>query len=117
MWHRTFVVAGVALLVGASGVGATGTLVGIVSNVSDKAVQITLREKRTETITVDDKTAYVKWISHKPWQQSDRAGSSALALGRCVNVDLRPDGTNVAKVIWVNTDGAGTVWDPCREIR
>ena len=118
MWRRTFVVAGFALMT-VQGAGATSRFVGIVSSVSDagQAVHITMRERRAETVAVDDKTAYMKWIMHKPFQQDQRAGASALTVGRCVNVDLRSDGANLAKVIWISTEGEGTVWDPCKEIR
>ena len=118
MWRRTFVVAGLAMMA-VPGAGATSHLVGIVSSVSDaeKAVHITMREGRRETVAVDDKTAYMKWITHKPYQQGDQAGARALTVGRCVNVDLRSDGANLARVIWINTDGEGTEWDPCKEIR
>src|SRR5580704_17121857 len=100
MWHRTFVVAVLAMMA-VSGARATGRFVGIVSGINDagKAVQIRMRERRTETIAVDDQTAYMKWITHKPFQQAGQTDAGALAVGRCVNVDLRSGRANLAKAI------------------
>ncbi len=115
MWRKAIVVAGFAVSV-AAGAGASSGVVGIISGVAGKGVQIRMREKQTQVIGVDDKTAYMTWATHKPWQQGE-AGSRALAIGRCVNVDLRSGDANVAKTIWINSDAEGSVFDPCKGLR
>ena len=108
MWRRALVVVGFAVSV-AAGAGASSGVVGIVSGVAGKGVQIRMSEKRTQVIGVDDQTAYMTWATHKPWQQG-AAGSRALAIGRCINVDLRAGDANVAKTIWINSDAQGSVF-------
>ena len=115
MWRRALVVVGFAVCV-AAGAGASSGVVGIVSGVAGKGVQIRMSEKRTQVIGVDDHTAYMTWATHKPWQQGV-AGSRAVAIGRCINVDLRADDANVAKTIWINADAQGSVFDPCKDLR
>ena len=117
MWYRTLIVAGLAVVGVASGAGAGSSVVGIVTSVGDKSLEVTQSERHTQMIAIDEKTTYMKWITHKPWQQAANAGSRALTVGRCVDVDLRSGTTNVASTIRINVGDEGTVFDPCKGIR
>jgi hypothetical protein len=115
--YRTFVATGLALFCLAVAASAVGGKVGVVSRVGDTEMQLTLRDKKSEVITIDDQTAYMTWVTHKPWQGGE-AGRRALTVGRCVNVDLRSgDAAHIAKAVWINTDTEGSVFDPCKGLR
>ena len=93
-------------------------VVGVLTSVdaSGMTLQVASRGEATSAIRVDGDTAYMKWVTHKPWQSGDRLEKSALVQGRCLEVELRSDG-NVAKVVHINDDAAGSVFDPCRSRR
>ena len=59
----------------------------------------------------------MKWITHQPWQQDNRAKSQSVSVGSCVEVELREDEGRVAKIVRVNADPAGSVFDPCKTMR
>jgi hypothetical protein len=110
---------GIALVVavGASASGAARRMTGLVTAVTDKSLQMTTDGKEFTTVGVDDRTSYMKWITHQPWQQDTRLNSRSVAAGSCVEVDLRAGDSRVAKIVWINVDGAGTAYDPCKRIR
>jgi hypothetical protein len=106
-----------ALAVGASAAGAAAHRVtGLVTAVADESLQIKNREQTT-TVGIDDKTGYMKWITHQPWQQDSRASSRSVAAGSCVDIELRGGDGNVAKMVRINTEPAGSLFDPCKRIR
>jgi hypothetical protein len=106
------------LTVGATPAGAAGREVtGLVTAATDKSLEIRTHGKETTTISVDDKTGYMKWITHQPWQQDNRASRQSVAVGSCVDIELRADDSRVAKIVRINADGAGTLYDPCKAIR
>jgi len=114
----------VAALIGALAVGATGAtsaasahVAGLVTRADGTALQILTTARETTTVTLDEHTSYLKWITHKPRQQDSRATAKSIAAGRCVDVELRGPVGRVAKVVRINADEAGTVDDPCRAIR
>lgn len=111
---------GVAALVAAVGVSSAAALnsrtTGVLTGVSGSSLQITTKGRESVTFKVDEKTAYQKWTTHQPWQSSG-LGTRAMATGRCVSVEQRPDSSGVAGVVWVNEDSAGTIWDPCKSLR
>jgi hypothetical protein len=114
---RTFMGIMLALAIGASVAGAAGhRATGLVTAVADESLQITNSEQTT-TISIDNKTGYMKWITHQPWQQDSRASSRSVAVGSCVDVELRAGDGQVAKLVRINTDGARTFYDPCKSIR
>ncbi|HVZ23061.1 MAG TPA: hypothetical protein VG871_18435 [Vicinamibacterales bacterium] len=94
---------------------STTRVVGVLADVerhSPPTLQLTSKGSDSKTVHTDEKTAYMKWVTHKPWQGGERIDSSALVQGRCVEVELS-DG-NVAKVVRVSDEPAGSVFDPCR---
>ena len=118
MWKKLFVCGVVAVVAGTAPAGAVAKrVVGLITAVSDNSLQIKTKTEQTEIVRIDEKTDYVKWITHKPWQQDNSASSRSLDIGRCVDVDLRSDNGSVARIVRVNADGAGTFWDPCKGIR
>jgi hypothetical protein len=120
MWTRSRVtLAMVMLLTGPAVVGAVAaeTLVGAVTTVSDVALQVKTNDGAVRAVTLDSKTAYVRWITHKPWQQSSVADHSLVKPGRCVAVDLRNGNEHVAKLVQISTDEIGTIYCPCRSAR
>jgi hypothetical protein len=96
---------------------ARDRLTGLVTAATDQSLRLTTIRKQTMTVNVDDKTKYMKWITHQPWQQDGRANRRSVAVGSCVDVELRADDSRIAKIVWVNVDGAGTFYDPCKAIR
>jgi hypothetical protein len=118
MAKRTFMGITVALALGATAASAgAGRVTGLVTAATDTAVQIRTIGEGETTVSVDGSTGYMKWITHKPWQQDNRANHGSVAAGSCVDVQLRSDAGRVAKSVWINADGAGTLYDPCRGIR
>jgi hypothetical protein len=114
----------VAVLVGALAVGATGAtsaagahVAGLVTRADGTALQILTTSRETTTVTLDEHTSYLKWITHKPRQQDNRASARSVTAASCVDVELRERGGRVAKIVRINTDGAGTIDDPCRALR
>jgi hypothetical protein len=107
-----------ALLLGAATIGAsTGRVSGVVTAFSDKSLQVTSKTEGTTTVGLDEKTYYVKWITHKPLQQDTRASLGTLALGSCVEVELRANGGSMAKTVRISTEPARSMFDPCKTRR
>ena len=116
---RTFtgITLALALALGATAArAASHRVIGRVTVVNNTSMEVRNNEE-TATIGVDAKTVYTKWVTHKPWQQDTSASSQSVAPGSCVNVELRADEGRVAKAVFISRDGAGTIYDPCRDIR
>jgi hypothetical protein len=116
---RTFVgiTLALALALGVTAARAANhQVIGRVTVVTNTSMEVRNNEQ-TATIGVDGKTVYTKWVTHKPWQQDRSANSQSVAVGSCVNVELRADQGQLAKSVWISPDGAGTLYDPCRAIR
>jgi hypothetical protein len=92
-------------------------LVGAVASVTASTLDIVTQSEGTKSVRLDSGTQYMKWVTHKPLQQSQQAGFTSLSVGRCVEVDLRSAGTNDAKMVWVSTEPAGSLYDPCYSFR
>jgi hypothetical protein len=109
---------GVLLLAaGASSVAALSSrTTGIVTAVGERSVQVATKSEGVVSVGIDEKTAYHPWTMHKPWQASG-VSSRSLVAGRCVSIEQRANGNGVAGIVWINDDGAGTIWDPCRSFR
>jgi hypothetical protein len=93
-------------------------VVGVIAGVDvhgPVTLQLTSKGREAATVHTDEKTAYMKWVTHKPWEQNEHVTTSSLALGRCVEVEKSD--SNVAKVVRVSDEPAGSVFDPCRDRR
>jgi hypothetical protein len=118
MARRMFVGLMVAVALGATAASAGARRVtGLVKAATGTSLQIMTIREGEATVTVDGRTDYMKWITHKPWQQDNSAKRGSVGAGSCVDVQLRSDQGAVAKSVWINVDGAGTLYDPCRAIR
>ena len=103
---------------GATGASAgAGRVTGLVTAATNTSVQIRTIGEGDATVGVDGRTDYMKWITHKPWQQDNSANRGSVGAGSCVDLQLRSDAGRVAKIVRINADGAGTLYDPCRGIR
>jgi hypothetical protein len=118
MAKKLFMFTVLAVVVGTSLAGAAAKrVVGVVTAVGDNSVQIRTKSEGMESVKMDERTDYVKWITHKPWQADNSASSRSVDVGRCVDVGLRSDNAGVARIVRVSVDGVGTFWDPCKTMR
>jgi len=96
---------------------ATHRLVGVVTRVDREpapSVQMTAKGLGDQIVHIDAKTAFVKWVTHKPWQQDTRADMAGLAEGRCVEIVLRSGPGAIANRIRISDEPAGSLFDPCK---
>src|ERR1700730_979322 len=118
MLRRMFIVGSVMLAANAIAAGATSErVVGVISAVGPGQFQVATAENPAKGVTsvkVNEKTGYLKWITHQPWQQDNRASNSWLAVGRCVDASV--DG-GMAKTVRVSVEPPTSIWDPCKSIR
>jgi hypothetical protein len=118
MWARKIVFVGVVLVaLGSAAAARSARLVGAIASVTPSSLDVMTRSEGTKSVRLDRSTQYLTWITHKPWQASQQASFASLSVGRCVEVDLRSAGTNDAKMVWVSTEPAGSLYDPCRGFR
>ena len=106
-----------ALIVLVTPIAASTRTVGVLAGVDLKGpptLQLATKagEAATATVRTDEKTAYMKWVTHRPWQANERIDTNALMLGRCVEAEMSDN--NVAKVVRVSDEPAGSVFDPCK---
>src|SRR5258708_29936737 len=73
--------------------------------------------ERTLNVNTDSRTSYMKWITHRPWQEDTRAEHASLAVGRCVEVKVRSNTSDIAAVVRVSAEPEGSVFDPCKSLR
>jgi hypothetical protein len=107
-----------ALLLGAATIGASaGRVLGVVTAYSDKSLQVTSKTEGTTAVGLDEKTDYTTWITHKPLQQNTRASLRTVAVGSCVDVELRANGGSLAKTVRISAEPAGSIFDPCKTMR
>ncbi len=117
MWARIVGVAALAFVAGILPATATNRITGVITSVSDRTVQIRTADKEVLAVALNNETAYVKWITHRPWQEEGRLDSRALTAGRCVQVDAQSQSGSVAKTVWVNLDAVNSMSDPCTSLR
>ena len=119
MWTRSRVtLAMVMLLTGPTARAvAAETLVGAVTTVSEDSVEVKTNDGAVRAIALDGKTAYVRWITHQPWQQSSVADHGFVKVGRCIAGDLRGGDKHAAKLVRISTDEIGTIYCPCGSAR
>ena len=106
-----------ALAMGVTAARASQQVTGVVTATADKSLEIAVAGREMTTVAVDAKTEYVKWITHAPWQQDSRATAGSVAVGSCVDVELRAGEGRIARIVRVSKDGAGTLYDPCKRVR
>jgi hypothetical protein len=118
MWIRYIVFVGLALIALGPSVGARSTrLVGAVASVTPSSLDVNTQSEGTKSVRLDARTAYMKWVTEKPYQSGGTAGFNALSVGRCVEVNLRSADTNEAKTVWISTEPIGSIADPCHTFR
>jgi hypothetical protein len=107
-----------ALLVGSTAIGAAAPRIsGVVAAKGETSLQIATKAEGTKSVGLDKQTDYMKWITEKPFGADTRATASMVTAGSCVEVELRDAGGSVAKTVRVNTEPAGSMFDPCKTIR
>jgi hypothetical protein len=92
-------------------------VIGIVASVDPQAapsLRVASNRAEARTIHTDRSTTYVKWVTHQPWQQDTRANKTALLTGGCVDVELKPGTSEIAKTIHISDEPAGSIYDPCK---
>jgi hypothetical protein len=118
MWARKIAFVGLALVVLVAWADARSSrMVGAVASVTSNSLDVMTKSEGTKSVSLDGSTQYMKWITHKPWQESQQADFASLAVGRCVQVDLRSADKNEAKMVWVSTEPIGSINDPCHGFR
>ena len=118
MWARKIVLVGLVLVVVGSVADARmARIVGAVASVTTNSLDVMTKSEGMQSVRLDNRTQYLKWITHKPWQASQQANFGSLSVGRCVEVDRRSADTNDAKRVWVSTEPIGSLYDPCRSFR
>ena len=118
MWVRKVVFVGLALLAIGPSVGARSTrMVGAVTSVTPSSLNVLTQSEGTKSVRLDARTEYLKWVTQKPWQSGGTVGFNALAVGRCVEVNLRSADTEEAKLVWISNEPTGSIADPCRTFR
>jgi hypothetical protein len=118
MTKRIFV--GIVLVMALAAAAATAEeprVTGVVMAATDVQLQVMTKSRETTTVTIDDQTHFVKWVNHAPWVHNNETIGKAAAVGSCIEVELRARDGRVAKLVRVNSDGAGTRMDPCKAIR
>ena len=113
MWTRMVATAGCAVMLASIAQAGSPSTVGVVTAVDGNTVQVTAKGA-TKSLRLDGKSQFVKWITHQPWQQDNRADRNKLTVGRCVQVEA--DEANVARLVRINLDDTGTIWSPCKDI-
>lgn len=94
---------GVALLtLTAQGTASAAALTGRVTSYTPTSISVFDRE--VVTLTIDNRTAFTKWVTQKPWEQDTRLTAAALRVGQLVAVYRRGDDTRVASWVQIATD-------------
>ena len=118
MWVRKVVFVGLALLAIGPSVGAKSTrMVGAVASVTPSSLNVLTQSEGTKSVRLDGRTEYMRWVTQKPYQSGGTVGFNALAVGRCVEVNTRSADTDEAKLVWISTEPAGSMADPCHTLR
>src|ERR1700730_17051250 len=100
---------------------ASHRLSGILVAVGDSSLQIAVKGEidvnRMRQVSTDGNTKYMKWVTPQPWQQDTRASREFLVVGRCVEVQLRSEKSDVADLVRVSAEPGTGVFDPCKSLR
>jgi hypothetical protein len=110
-----FVAFALAVL-GASAHAKSTRIVGEVASVTSTSLDVLTPSEGTRSVRLDGRTHYLRWVTQKPWQAGG-VGFANLNLGRCVEVNLRSADTDEAKTVWISTEPAGSIGDPCHTFR
>jgi hypothetical protein len=96
------------VLASAIGIGLPGraaanrSLVGRVTGYN--ATSLSVRNREILTVTLDDRTAYTRLVTQKPWQSDSALNASALGVGRLVTVHLRENEPGIAEWVQIAID-------------
>ena len=71
-------------------------IVGVVTATDGDSLQIRTKSGTTESVRLERKTSYMKWITHRPWGQDTRADRTFLQSGRCVTIEVRAEDRDLA---------------------
>ena len=105
MLKRTFIL---SLVFSAMGMGfpsnalAGQTVVGRITAYS--ATSLSVGDREIITVALDNRTAFTKMITQKPWEEDTRLDARALQVGRYVAVYTRKDDESVARWVQIATD-------------
>jgi hypothetical protein len=80
-------------------------------------MQITLRGAEMRGVRTDNQTSYVKWSTHRPWQQETPANSKSLVVGPCVDIEVRSNDSSVAELVRISDEPSGASFDPRKALR
>ena len=123
MRRRTVTIVAVAVLLGTpaasvmAGPGMKRNVVGVIAGIerhSPPILQITSKGRKAQEVRTDDKTQYVRWVTHKEASHDTRASADELVVGSCVDVEPRTGDPGSAKVVRISDEPAGSNLDPCR---
>jgi hypothetical protein len=115
---KTIAVVGFSILaLGATGGARSARITGAVAAITPGSFEIVTKSEGTKVVSLSSTTEYLRWITHKPWQGNQQADFSSLAVGRCVEADLRSADANEAKRVFVSLEPIGSIYDPCRTFR
>jgi hypothetical protein len=126
MSRSTATIVAVAMLIGTSaasviaGPGMKRNIVGVIASVerhSPPVLQITTKGHSVQEVRTDEKTQYVKWMTHKEGPQNLRADADTLVAGQCVDVEPRTGDPRSAKIVRISDEPAGSTFDPCKDRR
>ena len=106
MWTRMVATAGCALMMASLAQAGSPTTVGVVTAVDGNTVRVAAKAGASQSLRLDAKRQFVKWITHQPWQQDNREDRSKLTVGRCVQIETGE--ANVARLVRINMDETGT---------
>jgi hypothetical protein len=108
------VVLAAAIASGCLVAGSTAeTVVGTVTSLTATSAIVAPSTGPARSIAIARETRYMRWITHKPIQESTTADRSYLTVGRCVAVEIDKDGTT-ARLARISPDEVSTIWCPCR---
>jgi hypothetical protein len=98
-------------LVSAISIGLPGNAVAsrrVVGHITGyNTASLSVIDREIVTVTLDDRTAYTRIVTQKPWQANTALNASALGIGRFVTVHLRENEPGIAEWVQIALDGPG----------
>lgn len=88
------------MFIGAENVNAAD-IVGTVTRIEPGMVELKADDGQTRSVTVNEQTSYMKWITQKPWGRDLRANARLLTVGTRVHIDAGREDPTLARVIWI----------------
>lgn len=100
-------VLGTTLVIGSAARGSDASVAGIITSVEPNRLEVTTDSQQVVSVTLTAETAYLKWITAKPWQQDIRTDARAVRPGRRVYVELTTNARPTARTVWIVTGRLG----------